>query len=413
MKALLKIIAIIVVVILVLSSVYVVFFMEPDEKPEDDDTGDDENGDDTGDDDEGDDNETEEPEYVRHVFIEEGTATWCEYCPFAAEILHDLYKSGDYNFYYVGMIEDKAVEAHNRLYDDYNIFAWPTVYIDGGYKVLIGGTLDESEYVKAIRDAESREVPDIKINVSAEYDEQTNELTTTVLLENNETKNYSGHLRVYLTEINSRWENDYDDGTRPYHFGFLDYIINKDITVEGKENITVPDKRKLTEFAVPDLLPEELMVIAAVFNSNSSKGDSWPSDDEIGEFDAYYADGADATEIVPGGNLPPSVGISLPEKGKLHILGRPIIKTLFKNTILIGKTTVVANAEDDSGIEKVEFYIDGKLKKTVTEEPYEYSFRKIKLLKRIFLRFHTITVKAYDDEGKTRTVNLNVITFFL
>ena len=138
-----------------------------------------------------------------------------------------------------------------------------------------------------------------------------------------------------------------------------------------------------------------------------------PSDDEIGEFDAYYVDGADATEIVPGGNLPPSVGISLPEKGMLHILGRPIIKTLFKNTILIGRTTIFANAEDDSRIEKVEFYIDGILKKTDTEEPYEYSFRKIKLLKRIFLRFHTITVKAYDDEGKTRTTSLNVITFFL
>ena len=85
---------------------------------------------------------------------------------------------------------------------------------------------------------------------------------------------------------------------------------------------------------------------------------------------------------------------------------------MFKNTILIGKTTITANAEDDSSIEKVEFYIDGKLKATDTEAPYEYSFRKVKLLKR-FVRIHTIEVVAYDDEGKTDTASIKAICFFL
>ena len=50
----------------------------------------------------------------------------------------------------------------------------------------------------------------------------------------------------------------------------------------------------------------------------------------------------------------------------------------WKNTILIGKTTVAAYASDDSKVEKVEFYIDEMLKKTVTQGPYEYTFRKMK-----------------------------------
>ena len=43
---------------------------------------------------------------VHTVFIEEGTATWCESCPVVAEILHELYDSGEYSFYYVSMVED-------------------------------------------------------------------------------------------------------------------------------------------------------------------------------------------------------------------------------------------------------------------------------------------------------------------
>ena len=408
MKPLLKIIAVLIVAILVVSSVYFVFFIEPEETNADDDDSDDENGNDT---DEGENNETEYQEFIHTVFIEEGTATWCEYCPNVAKILYELYKSGEYNFYYVSLIQDKNTKAKKRLTEDYNIVGYPTVYIDGGYRVLVGGGNEKSEYAKAIHDAESRELPEIRVTVSAEYNENTRELTTTILLENNETKIYNGHLRVYLTEIKSRWVNKYDDGTKPDHFGFLDYIKNEKISIDSKRNTTISDKRKISEFAVSDLAPEELMIVAVIFSSESVKADSYP-DGDGGEFDAYYADAADATEVVEGGNIPPTVGISLPEAGKLHILGRPILETLFKNTILIGKTTIAANVEDDSGIEKVEFYIDGKLKNTDTEEPYEYTFRKVKLLKRI-VRKHAITVIAYDNEGKTKTVSIDVIAFFL
>ena len=187
---------------------------------------------------------------------------------------------------------------------------------------------------------------------------------------------------------------------------------HKNISIEAKGNNTYTDKRDITEFDISDLVPEELMIIAVVFSSKSVKADSWPDDESLGDFDAYYADAANATEIVPGGNLPPTVGIQLPEVGKLHILGYPILKTLFKNTVLIGRTNVVANAEDDTNVTKVEFYIDDNLKFTDEEEPYTYSFRKVKLLKR-FIRRHTIKVIAYDEEGKTDTASITALCFFL
>ena len=159
--------------------------------------------------------------------------------------------------------------------------------------------------------------------------------------------------------------------------------------------------------------PENLMVIAVVFNGEKNQAYSNPTDNK-NPFDAYYADAAEGSELIEGGNLPPSVGISLPEIGKLHFLGKPIYEfKLLKNTVLIGKTKIVAEAEDDSGIEKVEFYIDGNLVGEDTEEPYEYRFRKVKLLKR-FVRKHSISVIAYDKEGKTGTSDsIEVIAFLL
>ena len=71
----------------------------------------------------------------------------------------------------------------------------------------------------------------------------------------------------------------------------------------------------------------------------------------------------------------------------LHILSLP------RNTFLLGPIDITADIATESEIEKVEFYIDGKLKKTITDEPFTYRWRSFKLLK------HTIKVVAYDKEG--------------
>jgi len=355
--------------------------------------------------------EDDQEEFVHTVFIEEASYTSCAPCTKVASIIDELYNSGEYNFYYVSLIEDKSDKAKKRLDEEYNVYGYPVVFIDGGYKVLSGGGIEKSEFVNAIRAAESRkDAPEININITVKYNENTSELSTTIYAVSNETEKYTGRLRIYLTEIISRWNQA---NTKAYHYAFLDYIINEEISIAGKGDITVTYKRNITGFAVPDLAPEELMIVAVIFSSESVKADSYPSRDDKGEFDAYFADATSATLIVPGGNLPPSVGISLPETSTLHIFGRPIWKfILLKKTILIGKMIIKANASDDSGIEKVEFYLDGDLKYTDEEAPYEYEIKKAGLLRPILPRKHTITVKAYDTEGKTDDASLEVRTRF-
>lgn len=345
---------------------------------------------------------------VEHfVFIEEGTRTTCKNCPNVAEILYNLYISNNYRFYYVSIVEDENSKAYDRLHQDYNVYGYPTVYIDGGYKVIIGGTQEESTFAQEIRKAESRDAPRIMVTVDVEYNNNTEELLTDVVVENYEDETYTGRLKVYLTEIRSRW-NGYDG--KPYRFCFLEYIIDKDISINAGESHPVSDTRQLSDFEYANLDPENLMIIAVVFNSESKKGYSSPPDEN--PFDAYYSDAADAAVVVEGGNLPPGVGISLPEQGRIHIRGRPILKNfrLLSNTILIGKTTITAYAEDESGIDRVEFYINGELIHNDTTSPYEWASEKILFKKPILIpRKYTIMVKAYDNTGKTSSFSMDVI----
>lgn len=345
--------------------------------------------------------DTEDDEFFHSVFLEEASFTDCYYCPLVAEMLYELYSTGNYNFYYVTLI--KTVEkATSRLDIDYNLFGLPTVFVDGGFRVLMGGLHDKSEYVQAIRDAEVRDVPKIKVTVNAKYENITNKLSINIEVVNKEDETYKGRLRVYLTEKVSRWSGPEGE---PYHFGFLDFMINKDISVGANDNTSFSETRDLS-----DLDPENLMVIAAVFNSEKKQGYSKPPKEH--PFDAYYTDAVDGAEVVEGGNLPPVVGIVRPTYSKWHILGKPVTKTLRQKTILIGKTTIKVNATDDSKIEKVEFYIDEKLEHTAMDKPYEFSFRKIGNFKNIF-RKNNIKVIAYDDEGKTAQDSVDVISLFL
>ena len=347
-----------------------------------------------------DDENDDDQNSIHYVFVEEGTGTDCKSCPAVANILHELYESGKYNFYYVSLVNDRSPKAETRLSDDYDIYGFPTVFIDGGYKVIVGGNNDKSEYEKAILDARSRDAPDIQVTVSAKYDNKTDKLTTEVVVKNNEKETYSGRLKVYLTEIVSQW-NGYDG--KPYHYGFVDYTINKAISVDANGEKNFSDTQSVSDYDY-----ENLMIMAVVFNSESAGKYVYPDENEH-SFDAYYADAVNAAKVAEGGNLPPEVGITSPVKGRINIFGSPILEKLrsFKNTFLIGKTTINVYASDDSGIEKVEFYVDDELMETVESEPYEWVL-KISTFKEILPHKHTIEVIAYDDTDKTSSASIEV-----
>jgi len=97
-------------------------------------------------------------------------------------------------------------------------------------------------------------------------------------------------------------------------------------------------------------------------------------------------------------NTPPSVEITKPKKKWLYRDDQEIRRLLFR-TRIIGPITIEVNASDESGIQKVEFYINGKLKGNDTTAPYNWTWDQ----KTFFIGIRTIRVKAYDTAGNTNS----------
>ena len=356
----------------------------------------------------GDGNHSGNETFTHQVFIEESTSVTCHYCPNVGAILEKLQSSPSYQnlFYYVSMVieNDKAMDYLTTVY---NRSGDPTVYVDGGYKVILGGLNPESNYTNAILDAKARTVPQIRVTVTAEYKNTTNTILTNAFVENNESQTYSGMLRVYLLEIISSKYNDYN-GLK-YRNAFVDFMINRDVNVSAKGNATFP-----ANWSVGSLDFENLKVIAVVFNITGHTAYSDTRTDE-NPFTAHYADAVNATYVVKGErNLPPEVGILSPQKGKIYLRGTLFLqflykKSLLRNTWLIGRATISAYAKDDSKIIKVEFYLNSNLVATLTNAPYNWT-TPMKLFKKplLFPHKYTIMVKAYDDTNKTASASIDV-----
>lgn len=346
-----------------------------------------------------DDGTNESDEYQRYVFIEECSYESCSNCPDVSDSLHKLYESGKYNFHYVTLVEEDT-DASNRM-QEYNVEAYPVVFVDGGYQVFLG-TKDKATYQNAIDDAFERETPNIKINLTAEYDETDKKIDINVQIINDENSEYKGKLKVYLAEIVSTSYQD-SDGNQ-YNHAFLEFAINKDVTISANSDKT---ETKTIDGNIFD--PENLLVYAVVFSNE--KHEKY-QDQEKYLFNAYYVDACAGVQVVEGGNLPPHISIQHPESGKVYFRENKI-KLLdgltLQQSILIGQCTFTANASDNDGIEKVELYIDDILIENFTSEPYEFTYKNSELIK---LK-HTIMFKAYDTKGKEASASLDILAFTL
>ncbi|RLF38572.1 MAG: hypothetical protein DRN12_08235 [Thermoplasmata archaeon] len=92
-------------------------------------------------------------------------------------------------------------------------------------------------------------------------------------------------------------------------------------------------------------------------------------------------------------NNPPTVIIEKP-RGHLYLLDREILPTLFGRAIIFGDISIEINATDkETGIEKVEIWIDDKLKYTATEKPYKWIWNEFAIGK------HLLKAVAEDRVG--------------
>jgi len=228
------------------------------------------------------------------------------------------------------------------------------------------------------------------MEVSAEWTRcscQTNGLYIETHIRNLEKRVYRGVLRVYIAEINSRW-GDYSGNQ--YHFAFLGFADINAISLDPQEEGFFVSTWIPKDY-YPDIEKEDvdnLAVFVVLFNSTAHTQYANPPDKN--PFNAYYVD---AMDVYMPENVPPSVSITSPRDGYIYIFDREIIH--INRTVIIGSKNVEMKIFDETGIDKVEIYVDNELRATIHHEPYEWKWQGF--------GNHVLEAKAYDAQGLNAT----------
>jgi chitodextrinase len=111
-----------------------------------------------------------------------------------------------------------------------------------------------------------------------------------------------------------------------------------------------------------------------------SSGQSWPS----------CAASAYVSATLATDNIPPTVSVTAPIDG----------------STVSGNTTITANASDNVGVTKVEWYLDGSLQSSTTSSPYSFTWNT----RNASNGSHQITSKSYDAAGNMGTSTAVTVT---
>ena len=115
--------------------------------------------------------EISDEQFTHTVFAEEFTATWCVYCPSAAENLMLIYDDApgepyyDDNFFFVALITDVNEKADDRMGDFPDVTGYPTVIFDGNDEKVSGGQSSTSNYEQAIDNTGQRDDTAISLGI--------------------------------------------------------------------------------------------------------------------------------------------------------------------------------------------------------------------------------------------------------
>jgi len=153
------------------------------------------------------------------VFAELAATSWCPSCPTATAVLKDLYE--EKNFAYVTLVSDLNPIAKKRVNQFYTIYI-PTVYFDGGYLTKVGRDNALNDYKDMISESENRTIHSIEIVANTSMIDNT-KIHLSINVKNNDNKFYFGKIRSYITEIESRWENQDD---KKFQFALLDFALD-------------------------------------------------------------------------------------------------------------------------------------------------------------------------------------------
>jgi len=112
-------------------------------------------------------NETTES-YTHTVFLEEVCSPTCDNCPFTRDNVYTVDTAGNHNFQYTTLTVQNPTSAENDRIAEFNNAWMPSVYMDGGRMVMVGG-YSAYWYGNFIDTCGAREVPELDLSVSLTY----------------------------------------------------------------------------------------------------------------------------------------------------------------------------------------------------------------------------------------------------
>ena len=268
--------------------------------------------------------EISDEQFTHTVFAEEFTATWCVYCPSAAENLMLIYEDApgepyyDDNFFFVALITDVNDKADDRMGDFPDVTGYPTVIFDGNDEKVSGGQSSTANYEQAIDTTGQRDDTDILLEIEMNH-LGNDKLDISIGMTWDEDGSFSnptfnGYVRAYIVEKISRY-NNYDGD--PYHFGFLDYAFDQTVELEPREKQSLStiwtggDHQDKNGNDFSDIDYDNINVFVAFFNDESTASDKYslqsafaiPPEIEIASIEHIVNNQFVEVEDIAGGDL--------------------------------------------------------------------------------------------------------------
>jgi len=213
--------------------------------------------------------ETENTKDAHTVFVELKAATNCGYCPYQEDALTEL--SGDYEFVLLACSSYSGPVGYNddvedRIDEINTGTGFPTSYYDGGYQEVVGGgTGSQSSMQNALNTCAARTVADVDLDLSA-YWLGDAEMNIELDVINTDSTTYQGHVKVYITEIVSRWNNN--DG-QPFDQALLSLQSNEDISVNPSSTWSTQISWDGDDYGYGDITMDNIKIFAVVFDQNT------------------------------------------------------------------------------------------------------------------------------------------------
>ncbi|MBN1443090.1 MAG: dockerin type I repeat-containing protein [Planctomycetes bacterium] len=199
------------------------------------------------------------------VLVEGCASTTCPHCAISAAQIHQLMQAGTHNFQYIALVINRNTTARARA-DEFEIEYIPHYVFDGGHSEWIGSGSLPGAYTSRIESASERDVADVEVKVEATWEAEAL-IGVKVDLTNHEAAEYQGRLRVYVTEIESRWSTQ--DG-QAFHYAMVgDYAFHQDVAIAAgaTEELSTFWDGTITGFG--DIEKDNIAVIAAVFDGTT------------------------------------------------------------------------------------------------------------------------------------------------